>query len=306
MINIKIKEIYMNSLVELFCNVDDWCKANEAIIKEHLLPFQGKKYHRSCRLTVSEIMTIIIHFHQSHYRDFKHYYLDYVKKQLFSCFPGLVSYTRFVELKQQVLLSLSLYLQSRFGQVSGISFIDSAKISVCHNKRIARHKVFQGVAARGKSSMGWFYGFKLHLVVNEQGELLNVTLTPGNTDDREPVPKLSRDLFGKLFGDKGYLSQSLFIQLYERGVELITTIRKNMKPRVMSLIDRLLLRKRFIIETIIDQLKNISQIEHSRHRSIWNFMVNLLGGLIAYTFQPKKPRINFNYNEQQQLDCWVI
>jgi len=141
------------------------------------------------------------------------------------------------------------------------------------------------------SSMGWFYGFKLHLIVNEQGELLAVQLTPGNVDDRKPLAEMSKNLFGKLFGDKGYLSQALFEALYERGLELITSLRKGMKPQLMRLTDRLLLRKRFIIETITDQLKNVSQIEHTRHRSPTNFAVNLIAGLIAYTHQPKKPAI---------------
>jgi len=139
--------------------------------------------------------------------------------------------------------------------------------------------------------MGWFYGFKLHLIVNEQGELLAVQLTPGNVDDRKPLAEMSKNLFGKLFGDKGYLSQALFEALYERGLELITSLRKGMKPQLMRLTDRLLLRKRFIIETITDQLKNVSQIEHTRHRSPTNFAVNLIAGLIAYTHQPKKPAI---------------
>lgn len=139
--------------------------------------------------------------------------------------------------------------------------------------------------------MGWFYGFKLHLIVNELGELLAVHLTPGNVDDRRPLEGMSRDLFGKLFGDKGYLSQALFETLYEHGLELIMSLRKNMKSQLMLLSDRLMLRKRFIIETITDQLKNISQIEHTRHRSPANFAVNLLAGLIAYTHQPKKPSL---------------
>lgn len=291
----------MDSLIELFCHVDDWCKAHQDELNRYLLPYRGQKIRRNYCLTVSEIMTLVIHFYQSYYRDFKHYYLAYVCQHLTSYFPKLVSYTRFVELQQSVLLPLCAYLQSRYGQVSGISFIDSAKLSVCHNIRIPRHCVFAGIAARGKTSVDWFYGFKLHLVINDQGELLAVKITLGNVDDREPVPQLARALFGRLFGDRGYISQTLFIQLYEKGVELITTLRKNMKPRLLSLFDRILLRKRFIIETIIDQLKNISQIEHSRHRSPWNFMVNLIAGLIAYTHQPKKPSLNLRQHELKAL-----
>jgi hypothetical protein len=154
-----------------------------------------------------------------------------------------------------------------------------------------RHRVFVDLAARSKSSMGWFYGFKLHLIVNDQGELLTFFLTPGNVDDREPVPEMTRAMFGMVFGDKGYISQKLFAELYERGLKLITPIRKNMKNRLVNLEEKLLLRKRSIIETINDQLKNISQIEHTRHRSSTNFLVNLVCGLIAYCHKEKKPSI---------------
>ncbi len=278
------------SLLELFCDVDDFCRTFEAWANEQQLP-AGKKRGPKPALTTSEIMTIIIHFHQAGYRDFKSYYQKHVREHLREEFPQLVSYSRFVELIPRVLLALVAYLQSRFGSCTGISFVDSTPIAVCHNRRIRRHKVFKDLAARGMSTMGWFFGFKLHLIVSEQGELLAVHLTPGNVDDRKPLSEMSKELFGKLFGDKGYLSQALFEQLFARGLELITALRKNMKPQLMLLSDRLLLRKRFIIETITDQLKNISQIEHSRHRSFANFAVNLIAGLSAYTHQPKKPSI---------------
>lgn len=279
------------SLLELFVQVDDFCQAFERWAAQQQLPGRSKRGPEPS-LSASEVMTIVIHFHQASYRNFKHYYQHYVCKQLVAEFPGLVSYGRFVELMPYVLLPLCAYLQHRFGSCTGIAYVDSTSIAVCHNRRIHRHKVFRDLAARGKTTMGWFYGFKLHLIVNDQGELLAVHLTPGNVDDRKPLPEMTKDLFGKLFGDKGYLSQVLFEQLFERGLELITSLRKNMKGQLMLLSDRLLLRKRFIIETINDQLKNISQIEHTRHRSPTNFAVNLLAGLIAYTHQPKKPSIS--------------
>lgn len=239
-------------------------------------------------------MTILIHFHQSHYRDFKAYYTDYVLERLRGEFPGLVSYTRFVEFIPSALLPLAIYLRSQcFGRCTGISYIDSTSLAVCKNPRIHAHKVFAGLAERGKTSTGWFFGFKLHLICNDQGELLNLVLTAGNVDDRKPVPKMVRQFFGKLFGDKGYLSKKLFEELWRTfQVQLITGIRSNMKNQLMPLMDKLLLRKRAISESIIDQLKNISQIEHSRHRSPVNFLVNLLCGLIAYCHQPKKPSLH--------------
>jgi transposase len=240
----------------------------------------------------SEMMTIVILFQQSHYRTFKAYYTEYVHRHLCSEFPTLVSYSRFVELMPTVLVPLVAYLHTQLGRCTGISFIDSTPLAVCHNARIHSHRVFDGRAARGKTSVGWFYGFKLHLVVNDQGEILAFCLTAGNVDDRKPVPKLATGLVGKLFGDKGYLSQPLAQQLLvTQGLHLITKLRKKMHNRLLDWSDKLLLRKRAIIETITDQLKNICQIEHSRHRSPINFLVNLIAGLIAYCHQPKKPSL---------------
>jgi transposase len=144
--------------------------------------------------------------------------------------------------------------------------------------------------------VGWFYGFKLHLVVNDRGEMLAFCLTPGNTDDRRPVPRLVHRLFGKLFADKGYISAPLAERLFlTQELRLITKLRTNMRNRLMDLSDKLLLRKRALIETIHDQLKNVCQIEHTRHRSPYNFLVHLLAGLIAYCRQPKKPSLHLDH-----------
>jgi hypothetical protein len=266
---------------------------------------QANKPGPKPKLAASEIMTIIIYFHMARFRDFKTFYTWYVMRQLRSEFPNLVSYNRFVELMPMVLLPLCLYLHTRLGPVTGISFVDATPLPVCHNRRIERHKVFAGLAARGKTSMGWFFGFKLHLVVSDQGELLAFYLTAGNVDDRKPVPKLAKRLFGKLFGDKGYISQPLVDQLLEQDVQLITNLRKNMKNRLLPLVDKLLLRKRSIIETVNDQLKNISQIAHTRHRSVDNFLVNVIAGLIAYTHQPKKPALNLRDEDLARLPALI-
>jgi len=284
----------MESLVELFVHVDDFCQIYLPKLEQHLLESGAIRRRRARSLSMSEVMTILIHFHQSHYRNFKAYYCEHVLQHLRSEFPGLVSYTRFVDFIPSALLPLCAYFrQACLGDCTGISFIDSTALKVCVNPRIASHKVFAGLAERGRTSTGWFYGFKLHLVINDRGELLNVMLTPGNVDDRKPVPKLVRELFGKLFGDKGYISKPLYELLRQTfGVQLVTKLRSNSKNRSpMPLADRLLLRKRALVETVIDQLKNISQVEHSRHRSVTSFMVNLLCGLIAYAHQPKKPSL---------------
>ena len=281
------------SLVELYCHVDDFCQTFHPKWEHQMLTCGQKRRRRKGKLSLSEILTIVIHFHQSNYRTFKAYYQAHVQGHLSREFPNVVSYERFVALMPRTIGPLTAYLHSLFGQCSGIAFVDSTPLAVCHNRRIPRHRVFDGLAARGKTSMGWFYGFKLHLVVNDQGELLAIQLTPGNFDDRRPVPTLAKRLWGKLFGDKGYISKKLMDQLWnDYEVRLITGLRKNMKNRLIEMQDKVLLRKRAIIETIIDQLKNISQIQHTRHRSPANFVVNLLAGLIAYAHQPKKPSLH--------------
>ncbi len=293
------------SLLELFCNVDDFIQHLRTTEAGRILGLQDSHPGPKPRMSLSEIITIIILFHQSGYRCFKCFYQDHVQKHLQSEFPSLLSYNRFVEWMPRVGDILVLYLYSKLGQPTGISFIDSTAIAVCRNQRIQRHRVFRGLAARGKTSMGWFYGFKLHLVINDRGEILALAITPGNVDDRKPVPPLAKRLFGKLFGDKGYISQKLFEALLTMGVQMITPLRKNMKPRLMPWMDQVLLRKRSISETINDQLKNISQIEHTRHRSVNNFFVNLFAGLIAYMLRPKKPSLRL-FNEEKLLPAAVI
>ena len=237
-------------------------------------------------------MTIAIQVHVSGYRTFKDYYTKEVLVHQRAEFPRLVSYNRFVELMPMTFVPLCVYLKMRFGTCSGISFIDSTKLVVCHNRRIWGHQVFADYAVRVKTSVDWLYGFKLHLVVNDCGELLTITVTAVNVDDRAVVPNLVHHLFGKLYGDKGYLSQPLFERRWEDGVQLITKLKKNVKERLLPMFDKVMLRKRGIIESILDQLKNISQNEHTRHRSAYNFFVNLIVGLVAYTFWEKKPSLH--------------
>jgi hypothetical protein len=286
------------SILDLFCSVDDFWQAFAPHWQQDLLTAGQRRRRRESALYPSELMTIVIAFHHSHYRTFKAYYTEHVQQHWRGEFPHLVSYPRFVALLPTILVPLTAYLHTQLGTCTGISFVDSTSLSVCHNARIQQHRVFTGRARRGKTSVDWFYGFKLHLVVNDRGELLAFCLTPGNVDDRRPVPKLLcriRRLFGKLFADRGDISQPLAEQLFvEHGVHLITKLRKNMRNRLLDLSDKLLLRKRAIIETIYDQLKNICQIEHTRHRSPVNFLVNLVAGLIAYSHQPKKPSLDLD------------
>jgi len=275
--------------------VDAFWQRFEPLWERELLASGQRRRRRATRLHPAEILTILILFQQSGYRTFKGFYTHYVRLALRQEFPQLVSYTRFVDLMPRFLVPLAVYLQTQRGPCTGISFIDSTALAVCRPTRIQQHRVFRVDARRGKTSVGWFYGFKLHLVINDRGELLAFCLTPGNLDDRKPVPHLVRRLFGRLFGDKGYISAALAERLFlDQGLRLITKLRKNMRNILMSLADHLLLRKRALIETIIDQLKNVCQIEHSRHRSPINFCVHLLAGLVAYCHQPKKPSLRLD------------
>ena len=279
--------------VAIFCDVDDFCKAYEEYCM-HSLMMEKKKITPGTKMALSEIMTILIMFHLSGYRTFKWYYKKHVMQYQKKDFPNLVSYNRFVEIMEYALVPLILYIvRARFFRCSGISFVDSTPIKVCDNHRIKSHRVFSEYAKRGKSSMGWFYGFKLHLIINEQGEILSFCLTSGNVDDRNEavMDSLTKEIFGKLFADRGYISQKLFEKLLKKDITLVTRAKKNMKNKLMNLYDRLMLRKRTVIESVNDFLKNICEIEHSRHRSIKNFLVNLLSALAAYSLLPKKPSI---------------
>jgi Transposase DDE domain len=280
-------------LTTLFCEIDDFCKifmTNNTNFK--LANDNNSKRNRPHRMSLSEIMTIVIYFQESGYRNFKTYYTQYVVQQLQSFFPDLLSYNRFVAIMPNSAIALAGYLSSRMDNVTGISFIDSTKLEVCNKKRISKNKVFKGVAEIGKTSMGWFFGFKLHLITNHTGGLLAVKITPGNISDVSPVFDMAKDMFGKIFGDKGYISKDLFERLKTNGSILITPIKKNMKNKLLEIKDKILLRKRAIIETINDQLKNIYQVNHTRHRSVINFIVNTAAALIAYTYREKKPSIS--------------
>jgi hypothetical protein len=229
--------------------------------------FIGNKPKKKPLMSKSEVITIYYLFHLSGFRCFKHFYLFYVQKHMQNEFPKTVSYNRFVELMQSSLLPMTMFAKTCcLGSCTGISFVDSTPIRVCKNKRIKRNKVFKGIAEVGKSTMGWFYGFKLHIVINEKGEVLNFAVTQANVDDREPLKNeyFLQQIFGKLFADKGYVSDKLKQLLFVDGINLITGIRNNMKNSLMSLNDKILLRKRSVIETVNDELKNICQIEHSK------------------------------------------
>ena len=288
-------------LHQLFCDIDDFCRDYLVEWKKTQLANGDKKRNRVKCLCESEVMTLMVYFQMSGYRTFKHFYLKHVLVHWRQAFPRLPSYNRFVELQADVLNPLAAFMQSRLAQSRGIAFVDSTALRVCDNIRIPRHKTFVGLAGRSKSSTGWFYGFKLHFSVNDCGELLSFCFTRANVDDRTPVPYLAKGLIGKLFGDRGYISQKLTDLLALQDLELITTLKKNMKPKVLAAFDALMLRKRSLIETINDQLKNIFTLEHSRHRSLINFLVNAVAALVAYSYQPKKPSLNLKLTDLKPI-----
>ena len=171
-----------------------------------------------------------------------------------------------MELEKEVLLPMTIFIKKVLLRTcTGISFVDSTPLRVCRNQRILIHKTFEGLAERGKCSMGWFFGFKLHLIINDKGEILNFMFTPGNVDDREPLKqgKFLENIKGKLCADKGYIGQALFENLFLNGIQLVTKVKNNMKNSLMSIADKILLRKRALIETVNDELKNIEQREKS-------------------------------------------
>lgn len=288
-------------ILPLFCEIDDFCRIFETLSARRTLA-NGKRRQRATRLSQSEVMTILVLYHASGYKNLKAFYLEEIIRHHRADFPQLCSYRRFVQLQTRCVMPLFFYLLAKRGRCTGISFIDATSLKVCHNLRIPSHRTFRGTATRDKSSTGWYYGFKLHLAINERGEILGFYLTAANVDERATADWITQTLTGKLVGDKGYLSQTLFEKLMARGLRLITKLRKNMKNRVVSLEDKILLRKRAIIETVNDQLKNISNIEHSRHRSLWNFLGNVAAGLIAYSWKEKKPSLNF----KQTVPSFVI
>jgi len=276
-------------ITALFVCIDDFCKLYQSTIRSRLLPPPTGVRDRNGLLSLSEMLTIEIMFHFSPYKDFKHYYIYGIMHEHRNKFGKLPRYQRFVQLKKRLFLPLSILLHSLMGEETGLYFADATSLKVCHNKRINQHKTFDHLAARGKTTMGWFFGFKLHLVINHKGQIMAVKVTAGNIDDRVPLTEITNGLEGKCYADKGYIGHNIFKLLWQKGLHLITGIRSNMKNYLMPLIDKLILRKRFLIETVFGVLKTDMQLEHSRHRSPINAFVNILACLIAYSYKSNKP-----------------
>jgi hypothetical protein len=284
-------------LIQLFCEIDDFTYVYEQKLAGHLLPVTpNSKYstNKPC-ISLSEMMTLEILYHLSGYKCFEYFYCQEVLQgSLKSYFPHAPSYNRFVELKPRMLVPLICYLHClRLGTFLELYYADSTALKVCHNRRIHCHKVFRTSAKRGQGSTGWFYGFKLFLVVNGLGEIVQAFVTPGNAADNAlaTLKRLFKGLSGLAFADKGFASQKAFTPLFEQGLKLITYIRSNMKNKLVLLHEKMLLKKRGMIESVIDILKSVCNIEHTRHRSPLNMMVNTYAALCAYSTLERKPSI---------------
>lgn len=279
----------VHQLIAIFCEVDDFCNTLEDYTHNYMLtgPMKGKRGPAS-GLAISEIMTILVMFQSSRVRDFKNFYMGlclYYK----GVFPKLPSYGRFVTLMQRAIFPLSIFTQLKTGQETGIYYIDSSCLPVCHIRRANRHKTFDAVADYGHTSVGWFFGLKLHLVINNQGELMAFKITRGSRHDSKEAAPMLKKFKGLAFGDKGYLGKKIFEELLAGGLKLITRTRKNMKTKPQLLRhEKQLLNHRGVIETVIGHLKHCYQVWHTRHRSIMNALTHLLAALAAYSLKPLK------------------
>ncbi|WP_083787737.1 MULTISPECIES: IS982 family transposase [spotted fever group] len=203
----------------------------------------------------------------------------------------LVSYSQFIKIIGPHLPLLVLIFNSILDQCDGLSFVDSSNIEVCKRYRISMNKVFAGIAASSKTTKGWFYGLKLHLIINRAGGIVKASFSPGNKDDRKQLELIIKNLFGKVFGDRGYISQQLFLQLLEQGIFMVTRVKKNMKNKLMSMLDKILLLKKALIESVFSKIKLLGKFEHSRHRSVTNAFVHMVAALINYQMSDNKPSI---------------
>ena len=279
----------MNILTsQILKSISKFYNQNKSELQKHLLSSQ--KPCKQSKYDICVIATILVAYQFSGYKNFKLFYVKNYQK-LKRALNKVPSYSWFLRLQKSCLFLMLAYLQSQKGQKTGIYFIDSTPIKVCNNRRIHNHKVMNGIATRGHHSMGWFYGFKLHLVINHQGEIMDVYFSKANKDDRIGLDKMTKDLKGKLFGDKGYISEKHKKMLKKQNLKLITKVRKNMKPQKLTKLEKALLYKRGIVETVIEQLKRTFAIENQRVRSFYGLCALIASAIIAYNLKSSKPKL---------------
>ncbi|WP_371253351.1 IS982 family transposase [Orientia tsutsugamushi] len=274
-------------IITVYYLIDNFCKIYQEWERNRLIPSSNQR-NRDGKLSLAELLTITIYFYLSPCKDFKNYYLYYLryKYKEYFCLP---SYSRIIQLLPRMLLPLAVLMHYLEGEETGIYYIDSTKLAICHNKRISSNRVFNRFSKIGKSSYGWFLGFKLHLVINNKGELMSVKITKGNKSDLSVASVISKGLSGKLFGDKSYISKELFHQLFSNGLLLFTNLRKDMKTYLLDINDKLLLNKRSLIESVFNVLKKHMHLEHTRHRSPLNFFVHIIASLSSYSISKLNP-----------------
>lgn len=286
-------QINENSLVRIFVELDDFCIEYERWSAQH--PADRPHGWASC-LSRSEAMTILVCYQLSGYKCFQYYYERLVLPSLGGYFPKLVGYKRFLRLVPGCLDHLYLFAQWQAcrSDRTGIYYVDSKKLPVCDYARRASNRVFQGVAAYGKSSTGWFYGLKLHLVINNLGQAVSFLFTPANVADNNHgvLHALLDGLSGNCYGDKGYLS-ALFAEFHQKGLKLVTKTRRNMKAALLPLAEKYQLMKRGIIEAVNDILMTVQDLDHTRHRSPVNALAHMTAALVAYGYMEQKPSVHF-------------
>lgn len=306
--------ITKDKVIEIFCIIDEFNKnLNAELTKNLQLPShdgKGKHYrNRKSRLSESEIMTILVCYNFGTYRNFKEYYLNCIRGQLRQEFPDAVSYNRFVEFMPRVFFKMIMFMKLyAFGKCSGISFVDSTMIPVCHNVRRYFNKEFKGLAKNGKGTMGWCHGFKLHLLCNDRGEIITFCLTGANVDDRNDRvwSVFAKVLYGKVFADRGYIKKELFEHLFDQGITSRTRTESQNEEQTHAHVGQNPAQKRYIIECINELLKNKANLVHSRHRSIHNFMMNLCSALTAYCFFDNKPEaLPVHVEKTRQLELFA-
>lgn len=278
---------FEDKITEIFFDFDEYLKEK--------FPNADAEFSMTIQssLSLSEMASIEIGYHHSPYKCFKAYYKERILGELKNCFPQAITYERFVVLKPRLRFYLEHFLRSkRLSKPTDANYIDSSKLEVCHPMRSLTNKVFKDKAKHGRTIMGRFFGFKFHLIINHIGQIVDVFISTGNVADnnKELLRKITKGFVGLLIGDKGYIT-SIKEELADNGVNLLTKVRKNMKPPKYTPKELHYKKHRGLIETTNDLLKNKANIQHTRHRKVINFEVNIWAALIAYTYNDSLPSV---------------
>lgn len=288
-------------LTEIYYEVDEFNKLYLGKIADYITHIDWYPKRKIGCMSMSEIMTILIYYHYSHYKNFKHYYEQYVRKDLKKDFPVSVGYDRFIWYIPMAFLPMLCFhiFRCKASIRTDIYFIDSTKIVACHPKRVHQNEVFKGFASWGKTSTGWFYGIKIHLIINNLGEVMQTYFTTGSTSDTnvKVLFSLLKGLKGWVFGDKGYLmnKEKLDFAECDGALDFFVKPRNNTKKKKLKPIPdeaKKMAKKRPIIETVIGLQKNVLDLEHTRHRSISNAFTHMLAAMCAYSFYQRKPKVS--------------